>query len=88
MKELLCKDCEHFHIHYILDKHRATALDCGHCSFPRLKKRRPSQPACVHYSERALSKDFPDREEVLNFLTVDMLKYIMGFALPPEVDEI
>ena len=87
MENLTCRQCEHFHIHYILDKHRATPLDCGHCSYPRLKKRRPSEAACIHYSENLMSKDLPDRTGVLDFLTVEMLEYIMGLALPPEVED-
>lgn len=87
MKTAICKNCAHFHLHYILDEHRATALDCGHCSYPRQKKRRPSDAACVHYTETLLPKDLPDRKRVLDFLTVDMLKHIMELALPPEVED-
>lgn len=86
METTICRNCEHFHLHYTLDQYQATPLDCGHCSYPRLKKRRPSAPACVHYAKQKAPKELPDREKVLSFLTVDLLEYILGLELPPEVD--
>lgn len=88
MDRLTCKNCKYFHLHYTLDQRRATPLDCGHCSYPRLKKRRPSEAACVHYTEPLLPKDLPDRKSVLDFLTVDMLKHILELALPPEIEDL
>ena len=88
MEQLTCRGCQHFHLHYVLDQHHATPLNCGHCSYPRLKKRRPTEPVCMHYTEQIDPKKLPDREKVLSFLTVEMLEHIMRLALPPEVEEL
>lgn len=88
MDTATCKNCVHFYQHYTLTQSRATPIDCGHCAFPRLKKRRPGTPACVHFSLRSSEGMLPDRTAVRDFLTVDILEYIKNLELPPEVEEI
>ena len=80
-----CKNCEHLHQHYVLDKQSCTAVNCGHCSYPRLKHRKPNTPACTYYLPTDHTEDLPDRAAVINYLTTEMLEHILSLELPPEV---
>ena len=85
MGEPKCKHCTHFHQHYVIDSQCCTPINCGHCTYPRLKRRTPATPACVHFSQREGAEDLPDRREIINFLTKDMLEHILSLPLPPVV---
>ena len=86
MKEVTCRSCKFFLQHYIVDSRRCTTVNCGHCTYYRVKKRTPDMPACEHYSECA-ERHLPDRAEVIHYLTTDFLKGILKMALPPEIEE-
>ena len=77
-----CKNCIHFHPHYVLDKYSCAAVPCGHCAHPRLKHRRPEDKACTHF--KAGTRPLPDREKVVHYLTAEFLQHITTLALPPE----
>ena len=54
MDPLTCADCQRFHQHYVRvgrGTYRKTGL--GHCSYPRLKSRRSTFPACEKFLPRA-----------------------------------
>ena len=87
MSEPTCKECSHFHQHYALDQYRAYALACGHCSFPGLKHRQPNKGACKHFAKRSKPPELPDREEVIHFLTKEILQHILDLEIPPELEE-
>ena len=84
MNEPTCKTCIHYHQHYIVDDQRCVAIKCGHCVYPRLKHREPQNPACAHYEAQTTPPPLPDREAVTNFLTTELLKYVLSLKLPPE----
>lgn len=56
MKGLLCHDCQHFHQHYIKDNEWCVSVCCGHCTYPRLKSRKPDTPACNHFVQPAAAR--------------------------------
>jgi hypothetical protein len=78
--EHFCKECGHYLRHYILDEQACTAINCGHCTVPRIKNRKPDAPACAHFvpGERKL----PDSK---HFLTMELLRWFQGLEFPPEV---
>lgn len=80
-----CKDCTHFFQHYVLDEQSCTAVNCGHCKYPRLKNRAPHTPACEHFALREAPAPYPDRDAVTHFLTTEVLQYILRLELPPDV---
>ena len=52
----LCINCRHFYRHYILEREEGhigycRPIDCGHCSFPRLKERR-AYDTCEHFQKK------------------------------------
>ena len=84
MNNPTCKTCEHFYQHYSVDDQSYTVTNCGHCVFPRLKHRKPDQKCCEHYTPCQAPPSLPDRKGVVNFLTTDLLQYILSLPLPPE----
>ncbi len=91
METQICKNCNYFHQHYVIDDQRYMAVPCGHCSRPRLKTRKPGTVACSYFSQRTGSAPLPDRREVVNFLSKhmlqQMLEHILELPLPPENGE-
>ena len=87
MSNPICQDCIYFLRHYTLSAQRCTPVSCGHCRYPRLKHRRPDDPACSYFIRQELPLDLPKQEEVINFLTTDFLQYIMTLPLPPEISD-
>ena len=85
MSNFTCKNCTHFHQHYILSDQHANPIGCGHCSYPRQKKRKPDTPACKHFQAKTGPDPLPNRAEVLHFLTVDAIQRIFQLTLPPEI---
>ena len=86
VKEAKCGSCEFFLQHYIIDRRRCSTVNCGHCTYSRIKKRTPDMSACEHYVE-CTERGLPDRAEVIHYLTTDFLKEILNMALPPEIGE-
>ena len=86
MLEKCCFQCTYFHQHYILDSQRCATVNCGHCTRPRIKHRKPDTPACEHFQE-CKGSDLPDRSLVIDFLTTTFLKEILKKSLPPEIKD-
>ena len=85
MNNPVCQNCAHFRQHYIMDVQWAQPVHCGHCTYPRLKNRKPDTPACKFFSSKATPDCLPDRAEAIQFLTVDVVKKIMELTLPPAI---
>ena len=75
-----CGECQHFYQHYVLDAQSCVKVFCGHCSYPRLKSRKPDAPGCKHFvpGERELP-------ESRHFLTMELLRWIESLEKPPEI---
>ena len=83
--ERICKNCVHYRRHYVLNRERCTPVNCGHCTYPRIKGRKPDHEACAHFEFQDNSGDLPDRQEVIDYLTTDFLREVLEKRLPPEV---
>lgn len=86
MDGLTCKLCVHFIQHYIVYEDRCDAVNCGHCRNLRRRNWRPDSPACGQFQRREGPEALPDRPGVIQYLTKDMLEYILSLKLPPEMD--
>ena len=86
MDSMCCKVCVYFRQHYILNEQRGTTVNCGHCIYPRIKHRSPESPACGHFEKREDPLSLPDQERVIDYLTTDVLRYILDLKLPPEIE--
>ena len=84
METQICKNCVHFRQHYSVSDDHYSELHCGHCSYPRMKHRKPDANVCDYFEQREGSAARPDRRSVVHFLNTRMLEYIMELPLPPE----
>ena len=51
--EMVCANCGYYHQHYTEIARRCfRPTNCGHCTHPRLKDRKPGHPACEHWEAR------------------------------------
>ena len=80
----VCKNCEHFQQHYVIDDQNYFTVHCGHCTYPRTKNRKPQTKACQYFTQRTIPPRLPDRKSVVHFLTTKMLQHILELPLPPE----
>lgn len=87
MNTPVCQTCVHYRRHYVLDDQSCIPVDCGHCTYPRIKHREPGCRACGNYELRTVPPALPDRESVVHFLTKDLLQYILSLRLPPEAKD-
>lgn len=84
MKGLLCHDCQHFHQHYIKDEECCASVRCGHCTYPRLKSRKPDTPACTHFAQRQPPATASWKSDVTHYLNSPLVRYILSLKSPPE----
>ena len=87
MEDKICKNCAHYYRHYILQKDCCMPINCGHCTYRRLKTMKPEKAACENFEFHDHSVDLPNRQEVIHFLTTDFLKKVLEKPLPPEIVE-
>ena len=86
MQQPSCLSCRHYRRHYVFSGDRAMATNCGHCIFSRGKHRRPGAPACAQYQPTEAETPL-DRENVIQYLTTELLDYVLHLPLPPKVEE-
>ncbi len=85
MDNNFCNTCAHYRQHYTFDHRKIFRVYCGHCTYPKVKTKRPDSTACDHYllSESA-EKSFATRE----YLSKVLLEYMLGLELLPEICDI
>ena len=84
MKEKRCGDCQYFLQHYTLDSRKIFRVYCGHCTFERVKRKRPDTRACDHYILGVPQEDaFASKE----YLSKELLQYVLSLELLPEVND-
>ena len=86
MDKEICRNCVHYRRHYTLDKECCMAVNCGHCTYARIKHRKPDTPACDYFKAQ-IHAELPNREETIYFLTTEFLKRILEKPLPPMIKE-
>lgn len=50
--EEICRNCEHFIVHYVKSDGSFVEIFAGHCVYPAIKDRKSDQKACKHFVER------------------------------------
>ena len=85
MDNNFCKTCAHYRQHYTLDQRKIFQVYCGHCTYQKIKTKRPDAKACEHYLLSEVGeKAFVTRE----YLSKALLKYMLELELLPEIYEI
>ena len=84
MDKKVCKDCKYFLQHYILSKRGLTRVFFGHCTFSRVKGKRPDSKCCEHYIEGiADTENFASKE----YLTKELIKRLLTMELLPPIED-
>ena len=82
MEKTFCKNCVHFRQHYALDKRHIFRVYCGHCTFPKVRRKRPDAAACEQYTPAAPDESaFATKE----YLSKELLQYLLRLELLPEI---
>ena len=82
MDKKYCGSCEYFHQHYILNGRGIVRVYCGHCTYQRIRTRRPDRDACDHYVPAPPDEDaFATRE----YLSKELLRYVLKLEPLPEI---
>lgn len=84
MDKLICKNCTHFYQHYTFDKRHIFRICCGHCSFPKVKKKLPDTKACENFIPAPPDEDAFAKKE---YLSKELLQYLLSLELLPEIED-
>ena len=80
-----CKTCAHYRQHYTFDQRKIFRIYCGHCTYQKIKTRRPDTKACTHYlPAETVETAFVSRE----YLSKALLEYMLRLDLLPEINDI
>ena len=84
MDNNFCKTCAHYRQHYTFDQHKIFRVYCGHCTYQKVKKKRPDAKACEDYLlSESQEKAFATKE----YLSKALLEYMLKLDLLPEIYE-
>ena len=79
-----CMTCAHYRQHYTFDQRKLFRVYCGHCTYQKVKTKRPDAKACEHYLlSEAAEKVFATKE----YLSKALLEYMLKLELLPEIHE-
>ena len=82
MKAPQCKDCAFFRQHYTLSERKLITVNCGHCTFHRPKRKKPSVGACPNYIPGTKDADAFVSQE---YLSKSLLQHILNMELLPPI---
>lgn len=79
-----CDTCRYFLQHYGLVDERFIPVYCGHCTFSRVKARKPDSVACEHFiSGTSPTGIFVTKQ----YLAERLINYVLALELLPEAEE-
>ena len=84
MEEQYCKYCAHYRQHYILSEKKLVRIYAGHCTYAKVKSKKPDSPACVDFKE-----GMPDEEMFASkeYLSKELLQYLLHLDLLPPIED-
>ena len=82
MEQQTCKTCKHFIQHYAFHNGHIFRVYCGHCTYPKPKRKQPHTKACDNYLPGE-----PDEAAFVNkeYLSKRLLEYVLTLELLPEI---
>lgn len=82
MKKEMCQNCKYFMQHFILSKGKFCWINCGHCTYAKLRTKQAYAAACTHYEYTEPVEDcYADRE----YLSKALLQRVLAMDLLPEM---
>ncbi len=83
MEKQHCKKCAHYHQHYAFDARKIFRINCGHCTLPKVRNRRPDTIACEHFVQAQPDEyAFASKE----YLSKELLQYLLNLELLPPIE--
>ncbi len=84
MEKKHCRNCAYYYQHYALDKRKIFRVYCGHCTYKKIKKKRPDSAACEMFSPAPLDEEaFATKE----YLSKELLQYLLNLELLPHIED-
>lgn len=85
MGEITCNSCLYYRQHYVLDQRKILRIYCGHCTYARIKTKRPNSKVCEHYVYTS-----PDETAFVTkeYLSKKLLEYMLSLELLPEITDL
>ena len=84
MNNETCKTCTYFHQHYILSEGKIMRVYCGHCTFPKIRNRRPFNKACENYVYAPPDEEaFADKK----YLVKEMVRNLFKMEILPPIED-
>ena len=84
MEHKYCRDCEHFHQHYVLNKRKIFRVYCGHCTLRSVRKKQPDMIACDNFVAAPPDETaFATKE----YLSKELLQYLLNLELLPQIED-
>lgn len=85
MEKKICKNCAHYCQHYGLNQRKFYLVYCGHCTFSKVRNKRPDATACGDFIPGEPDEAaFAGKE----YLSKEMLQYFLNLELLPEIGEL
>ena len=80
-----CQNCSNFRQHYTFDNRRIFRVYCGHCVYPKVKKRLPDAEICQHFVPADQNQlPFVSKE----YLSKELLQYLLNLDLLPQIENL
>lgn len=84
MNQNTCESCSHYIQHYTFDDQRFVRICCGHCTYGRVRVKKPDAKICENYIQaKSAAKPFATKE----YLTKKLLDYVLRLELTPEIED-
>lgn len=82
MNENKCGSCMYYRQHYAFDQRKIFRVYCGHCTFIKVKTKRPDSKICEYYQQADSDESaFVTKE----YLSKELLNYMLNLELLPEI---
>ena len=85
MENKLCRYCDNYRQHYVMDKRKIFRVNCGHCTIHISKRKKPDTAACEQFVNALPDEDaFVSRE----YLNKVLLQYVLNLDLLPPIEDL
>ena len=84
MDKNICNTCVHYRQHYTFDNRKIFRVYCGHCTYQKVRPKRPDAEACAHY---LLSESAENAFVTKEYLSKVLMNYMLSLELLPQIQE-
>ena len=84
MTKNTCNTCAYYRRHYTVDQRKIFRVYCGHCTYLRVKRKKPDAGGCENYVQSD-----PDEMAFVSkeYLSKSLLEYVLRLDLLPEIHD-